>query len=301
MDLTLYKFNEDLHQLLLLVTGRIPDNYLLRLGECASYRIPKYNWVVRLARGSSVETFNQCKKELKVAKFLNDKGFDTVSPIISDIEQPIKLNNTTATIWNFLDHHPLSPPIETRLGGLLRNFHQLMLSYKEVLQGFLPIEQSESRLEVMINSNRKDYNDIDFLLRQCDALKNKFKSFRSKFGIQPIHGDFHNGNILQVSERYYLHDYQDVSLGPKEWDLIGPLIAYKRFHLDKRSLDNFYHGYGYDLRTHTEHNTIYDIREIYIVTWLMQNRYLTKKFYNEVTNRLKSIKNRHKHIKWNVL
>ena len=45
-----------------------------------------------------------------------------------------------------------------------------------------------------------------------------------QFPLQPIHGDAHFGNVLNTSQGVLWTDWEDVFLGPTEWDLAS-LVA----------------------------------------------------------------------------
>ena len=63
-----------------------------------------------------------------------------------------------------------------------------------------------------------------------------------------IHGDAWWGNLLRDGDRVVLADWDNVSTGPREIDLI-PTLQASRFGLPEHERDAFIAAYGHDIRS----------------------------------------------------
>ena len=88
-----------------------------------------------------------------------------------------------------------------------------------------------------------------------------------------IHGDMHYGNVLCLpGRRLLLIDFDQVCRGPLEWDLVPNLVTARRFGMPAADYQAFCAAYGHDLRTSPDADTFVRLRELGMVSWLLQLR-----------------------------
>lgn len=300
MSLSNEMAEENLHEFFHSLSLDLPEYELVRLGEGAVYYVPSLDWIVRLSRKSNKEIIERCQKEISVSKYLICNGYPTTA-INDEITQPIPLTDTTATVWNYIFPDKNSTLNDFDMGLMVKKFHKAMSNYGFQLNKFHLLDRTCDRLNTLLNIDRPDHEQLKELLQRYDDVQEDMNSFISSVGVQPIHGDFHRGNILISKGRAFLHDYEDVCIGPPEWDLVNPLIAHRRFGLDEKAVDDFFSAYGTDLREHPQVDILCRARELFVVVWLIQNRYESPSIDNEVNMRISSLDNPNAKEIWRAL
>lgn len=104
-----------------------------------------------------------------------------------------------------------------------------------------------------------------------------------------IHGDAWTGNLLRDGDRVVLADWDAVSTGPREIDLI-PTLQAPRFGLPARERDAFITAYGHDIRTWPGYPVLRDIRELSTMTALLRDAHLDPAARDQLQVRLTSLR-----------
>jgi hypothetical protein len=89
-----------------------------------------------------------------------------------------------------------------------------------------------------------------------------------------IHGDAYRGNLLRDGHRVGLADWDAVSTGPREVDLI-PTLQATRFGLPDEQRDAFVAAYGQDIRSWDGYPVLRDIRALSTLTALLRDGTMT--------------------------
>ncbi len=89
--------------------------------------------------------------------------------------------------------------------------------------------------------------------------------------------------------RLLLIDFDVVARGPMEWDLVPNLVTYRRFGLSDAEYDAFSSAYGYDLRASPDVATFVALRELGMVTWLLQQYGTSSAIDAEIHLRVRTI------------
>jgi thiamine kinase-like enzyme len=99
------------------------------------------------------------------------------------------------------------------------------------------VEEISERLTVQ---NLIDVTDI-VMLRSVSA---RSITMLMQFPLQPIHGDVHFGNVLNTIQGVLWTDWEDVFLGPIEWDLASLVASSWVFGTDVERSAMALRGYG---------------------------------------------------------
>jgi len=67
----------------------------------------------------------------------------------------------------------------------------------------------------------------DWLLARADELEHQYQETRSVLGTGLVHGDAHAGNLLHTPGGVVLGDWDSVSYGPRELDLVPTSLWYR--------------------------------------------------------------------------
>jgi aminoglycoside phosphotransferase (APT) family kinase protein len=211
---------------------------------------------------TSPDTVAHLATSVQVTRWLVGIGFPTVEPL--PLDQPVVADGCVLTLWRYLPQEgPALMPAD--LGRLLRELHGLeippmrMPLYRPLVTVRRAIESSHA-----INQDERAW-----LKKRCTQLLNAYDqlSFPLQAGI--IHGDAYRGNLLRDGRRVVLADWDEVSTGPREIDLI-PTLQGTRFGLSEYERDAFIAAYQYDIRAWDGYPVLREIRELSTVSALLR-------------------------------
>ena len=104
-----------------------------------------------------------------------------------------------------------------------------------------------------------------------------------------IHGDAWRGNLLRDAHRVVLADWDNVSVGPREIDLV-PTLQAPRFGLPEDQRDAFIDAYGRDIRSWDGYQVLLRTRELSTVSALLREAHASDAARRELLVRLGSIR-----------
>ncbi len=175
------------------------------------------------------------------------------------------------------------------LGGLLRHFHDLAMPEKDLVEPWEPFALIRARLD----GARRDGIEQDLvgpLTALLASLESRLPELASELGTGVIHGDMHYGNVMCLpGRRLLLIDFDQICLGPLEWDLVPNLVTYRRFGMSDKDYEEFSSTYGYDLRASPHVGTFIALRELGMVTWLLQQYGTSASLDDEIHRRIDSL------------
>ena len=104
-----------------------------------------------------------------------------------------------------------------------------------------------------------------------------------------IHGDAWRGNLLRDGKRVVLADWETVSIGPREIDLI-PTLQAPRFGLQEEERDAFIAAYGRDIRTCGGYPVLREMRELSTLSANLRDGHTDPAAKRELVIRVKSLR-----------
>ena len=113
-----------------------------------------------------------------------------------------------------------------------------------------------------------------------------------------IHGQAEIGNVLIRAGKPVLIDFEGVTAGPREWDLICTAAKMTRFGQPQQDYRDFVDGYGFDVRTWDYYDPYRRLWELCATTWLMQHRNRDRKTTQEIEIRLRSWRDDDPTLQW---
>ena len=210
---------------------------------------------------------------------------------------PLFVEGHYVTFWHYIE-----PSIEKKdyldFGAMLKNLHNQGNSYTGELCRYNKIDTIKKRLQYLEDHDIADDNDLAFLHDRLEKLSEAYANYRSVLGEGIIHGDAHAGNIIRHDKGQYLCDFDYLSIGAREWDLIPTIMGNKRFKLTDEEYTAFCEGYGYDALKQDNIKPLIHLRELSSFCWLYQNKGMSDKVDAEIQRRLTSIKNGDETAKW---
>jgi len=206
---------------------------------------------------SPVKREEQVRRGVQVTRWLLGRGFPATVPL--DVEQPVQVGDCLVTFWRYYDANGRSLPPPTELGRLLRQLHSFEpppypLPEYEPLASFLDELRTYGRRVLTLT-------EYGFLHERAEELIRAYRGLRSALGSGLIHGDARLGNLLWDGDAVVLGDWDSVSIGPRELDLVNTYqgIRYGRSEAD---LDDFTRTYGWDIRPWPGYATLRDTRDL---------------------------------------
>ncbi|MEU1272920.1 aminoglycoside phosphotransferase family protein [Streptomyces sp. NPDC005799] len=258
---------------------------LLRLGSNAVYRLASLPVIVRIARDRAV--LAEMERAVSVAQWLETQDFPAMR-VPASVAQPLVVGGLVVTFWESVQENEEYGTVG-ELADLLRRLHwleepeSLHLPYYDPLakvaaslEGLDGISaEDRTFLEERASSLGKDYGRLDFVL---------------PFGL--IHGDASIGNILRHRDGHaVLIDLDGFALAPREWDLIQTAMFFDRYRWHtKAEYAEFVHRYGFDLMNWPGYETLADLRELMMISWLGHQVTASERSAEEFVRRVQSIR-----------
>ncbi|MGH3736443.1 MAG: phosphotransferase family protein [Micromonosporaceae bacterium] len=234
------------------------DAVLLRRHATAVYHLPRADAVARIA---STGHLDPSRLSVQLTRWLLAKGFPATAPL--DVDQPVVVEDSVVTFWRYYPQDNRELPPVRELARILRQLHTLgppplPLPAYEPLNGFMRELATHGRTVL----SAEEYK---FLQRRADELLDAYRGLESNLGYGLIHGDPRTGNLLWDGEDVVLGDWDSVSHGPRELDLI---ITYQgvRYGRSADTLDEFAAIYGWDIRSWPGHDTLRDLRDLHTLS-----------------------------------
>jgi len=258
------------------------DAKLIRLFATAVYHLPEADAVARVAPVTSIDTVTRLDTSVRVTRWLYEIGFPAVEPL--PVDQPVASHGCAVTFWRYIPQRgPASNPAD--LGRLLRQLHSLGPPPVElpVHQPLAPVCRAIESSQAISEEERTWLND------HCERLQGGYDRLTFTLPSGMIHGDAYRGNLLRDGHRVVLADWDAVSTGPREIDLI-PTLQATRFGVQADERDAFTAAYGRDIRPWAGYQTLHDIRELSTTSALLRDAHLDPTRYRELKIRLRSLR-----------
>lgn len=257
---------------------------LIKYTMNAVYKIGDY--VIRLNHGEHARLRAQITTTAATA--LTTRSVPVIELATDIANQPVCAGDWVATIWKFVrtvDDTPL--PVD--LAAPLRAFHTIddlgidlpawdpIAKFRRRIGNAAaktgePAEEVDqwARSELGMPATRL----IDTLNQWCNDLATELDTLTCHLPHGPIHGDAHTGNLLlrQRPRRpgpdptALICDPDGICNGPREWDLVPTAHGTTRFGRSRAEYDDFATAYGFDLLTSPGWPTVSRLREVQVVT-----------------------------------
>ncbi|WP_216901883.1 phosphotransferase enzyme family protein [Nocardia alni] len=214
--------------------------------------------------------------------------------------QPLEIDGCTVTFWRYLPQRreivaadlaePLSllHALRTRPAQWLPNHH--------IDETFTRIAQSIDASTILSPSDR--------MLLRAERARLAQRAADIAFVLPPglVHGDAHHRNMLwdNATTQAVLADWESVTLGHPEWDLVTIEVHCRRFAHPTAEYEKFCRAYGFDIRDWSGYPWLRDLRELRMIT---TNAYKTSPGTpgaREVLHRIAALRTRTP-IRWNIL
>lgn len=263
---------------------------LMRLHSNTVIHLPNEDTVARLAVD---EAAAGVAASLAVTEHLAQVGFPTVRPRVAQV---VCAEGLVVSFWVYVET-VAKPADPGGLAALLRTLHSTDLAE-------LPLPAMASPLggvgrALTRHPEALDERDRVWLtdeVARCEALWENML-FRLPRG--PIHGDSHPNNLLHTVRGSVLGDWDHVSRGPREWDLVQEVYFARRFPTNHDDLDAAACSYGWDFRNWPSAEDLVAIREVSGLGAYIRTAAMRPAARAEVAYRIETLREGRISARWN--
>lgn len=265
---------------------------LLRFGSNAVFGVDEAH-VLRVMRPGTSE--GDVQREIELVRELARLDVPTVRLAGDVAEQPLKALDCLGTVWERLAE-PDRDNVHAALGRLVRTFHQRTTDLRVPLQPWHQLAASDRRLALQ----REHYaaEDVRMLTEWSQRIARKLGQVQPALPAGVIHGQAEVGNVLFRVDQPVLIDFEQVSIGPREWDLVHTAAVVTRFDRPERCYRDFADAYGFDVRTWDGYQIYRRLWELCATTWLMQHDHRDPTVAQEIEVRLQTWREDNHDTRW---
>jgi aminoglycoside phosphotransferase (APT) family kinase protein len=217
--------------------------------------------IVRIARPGQ---WRAAVREVQVARWLADNAVPAVRAL--PVDQPVEAAGQPVTFWEEL------PPHEN--GSVQDVVHLLKLLHPLPTPDF-PLGRLDPfvRVDERINaatSLRED--DRRWLQQRLGELKGRWEHRPAGLPECVVHGDAWVGNVARTAEGPLLMDFERVSIGPPEWDLVSTALKMTTTGaVTEEEYLVFCREYGVDVTQWEGYELLAGARELRMTTYAAQH------------------------------
>ncbi|WP_215548044.1 phosphotransferase enzyme family protein [Amycolatopsis sp. CA-230715] len=266
---------------------------LVRMGSNALFRLADRPVMARVGRSVA-----SSEKETAIASWLASYDFPSVR-LAGDGRTHVGPAGMPVTFWEFIDSAEPSPTA-AELGRVLCALHKLPPPFDLELPQFHPLAKLDRRIASIRSISE---SDRDFLLLRKEELECDYSHLEFILGEGVIHGDAHRDNLMRdrSSGEVKLIDFEDFSIGPREWDFCIEAIGYDALRwITKRDYEDYVRASGFDALSWSGYKVIRRIRELTMTTWIAQQAGQSQKVDREIAKRLSDLRNDDTPRDWGV-
>lgn len=272
------------------------DARLLHIRGNAVYHLPRIGVIARLrvVPGDPGAVRAQLSAALRVTTWLCRNGYPATEPL--NLDQPIAVEGHLVTFWRYVTVTSADTRDLAALGRLIRRLHALPHADISLLVAS-PLGSLRADLG---SSDVITSDDRQWLLARADDLEEQYQRTRWTLGTGLIHGDAHAGNLLHASSGVILGDWDSVSHGPRELDLV-PTSMWYRYGRPRAEWDTFCAAYGVSLADLPDLPLLQRLRELHAIAAYARNATTNDAFRSELARRISSLKDGNQATAWRAL
>lgn len=265
---------------------------LLRFGSNAVFGVGQAH-VLRVMRPTTNEA--DVHREIDLVHEFARLGIPTAQLAEIPAQQPLKARNCLGTVWHRLDE-PDRDDHYRSLGRLLHIFHQRTAELRVPLEPWCPLAASNRRLVDL--GGHYATEQVAMLTRWSERIAVELDQVQPVLPGGVLHGQAEVGNVLFRAGHPVFIDFEQVAIGPREWDLVHTAVAVTRFGRPEQCYRDFADAYGFDVRTWDGYATYRRLWELCATTWLMQHGHHSRKVIEEIEVRLQTWRDVNPDTKW---
>lgn len=238
--------------------GAAQDAELIKFTNNAVYRLPSAGVVVRIAGSATV--VERVPVVIQAARWLAHHDAPTVR-LVEELPQPVEAAGAVATFWHLVPESGCEPS-GADLGRILKQLHALPAP-DFPLPSWEPFGRIRSRIA---DGEGLAEADRDFLIEQTARLEAEVQELEFGLPAGVIHGDPFLGNLIPGRKGAVICDFDSLSHGPREWDLVPAAVGKVRMDYPTDPHTPLAAEYGYNVLDWPGFPVLRQVRELKLVT-----------------------------------
>lgn len=238
--------------------------------------------VQMFARVSALRNARQARNSVWFGRHCAERGLPMIAPVAG--ADPVTVDSAVVTFWPLL--HTVTSEIDWFwLGSTLRALHDSgdQASPRAVRTSRGQLQNRRDRYATA-RPRREVIRMVDSVIAELHRCAAVLAGAPTAL----IHGDPYKVNILTTGAGPRLVDYDAAGTGQIYLDLAPPFVYARRFGLGRAELDRFVAGYGRDHSSDTRFRTVVRLRELGMVTYLLDNACHDDAINAELVSRLRT-------------
>jgi hypothetical protein len=179
--------------------------------------------------------------------------------------QPLDVGGHLVTVWQAVEARGV-PAGAADLAGMLRMLHAATAAPPAELPPWNVAGFIRRRLGEAVGVGA---GDLAFLHEELTVVEELLDGLGDVEPLMPpgvVHGDAFLGNVVASPAGPVLCDFDGVSVGPREWDLVPVAVGALRFDYSAGLHEEFVRGYGVDVTAWPGFTALRRLRELQLVT-----------------------------------
>lgn len=254
----------------------------VRIAENEIWRLPNQHAIVRIARPGQWEA---AVREVRVARWLADNHVPAIHAL--PVDQPVKAVDRPVTFWEELPPHKIGTVLD--VVNLLKRLHPLPIP--DFPLGRLdPFVRIAERVDAATTLSE---DDRDWLRRRHVELSEQWAKRPAGLPECVVHGDAWVGNVARTDAGPLLMDFERVSVGPPEWDLVSTAVKMTTTGaVSAAEYAEFCALYGADVTRWKGYELLADTRELRMATYAAQHAATRPEWRAEAQYRIDCLRGR---------
>jgi Phosphotransferase enzyme family len=245
------------------VTGlSIRGARLLKFTNNAVVLLPTAGAVLRIAGSDEIRA--RVPLVVAAARWLEALGLPAVR-LHPAVPQPLDVGGHLVTVWQAVEARPALAEAAD-LARILRALHTVDAPRPAELPAWNVAGFIRRRLGEAVGVSEDDLAFLREELAAVDGLLVELADVEPLVSAGVVHGDAWLGNVVASPAGPVLCDFDGVSLGPREWDLVPVAVGALRFDYTAGLHEEFVRAYGVDVTTWPGFAALRRLRELQLVT-----------------------------------
>jgi aminoglycoside phosphotransferase (APT) family kinase protein len=225
-------------------------------------RLPRGGAVLRIAGSEEVRA--RVPVVVAAARWLETLGLPAVR-LLPGLEQPLEVAGHVVTVWRAVDEGA-TPASPAGLAAILRWLHAVDVPPPAELPAWNLAGFIRRRIGEAVGVAE---DDLAFLYEELTCVEQMLSEL---VDVEPllapgvVHGDAFLGNVVASPAGPVICDFDGVSLGPREWDLVPVAVGALRFDYSAGMHEEFVRTYGVDVTSWGGFPALRRLRELQLVT-----------------------------------
>lgn len=268
----------------------------------AIFHLPAQDALVRITVGAA--DYDQVRLTQIITGWLaRTHRFPATAPYKS--VEPVRLEGgTVASFWEYHQQPETLTYTSADLADLLRRLHCVDDSGRPSgIREWHPLRSLETALADDIPESVLSAEDLLWLRQEIATVRKELSEIDWELTPGLIHGDAWAGNLLadSSSRGLLLGDWDWVSIGPREVDLVPTWHAARRYGRDATWTRQFADTYGYDLGASPGFETLMRMRDFMQLTGPLRHSATQPRYLEALRQRLNGIRSGDRVEPWKTM